>query len=144
MNKVAEYVMIGCISFTFSCLFYLFFSLFNIFPSFNEMMLIYILLISLGITCFIALLNLFSFQNPALLRFLEMIIVITVLFLAGVFLKMFPLNWYYSGFVIITGLLTYTSVIMITFIGNRASAQQINDSIRAKERHIQNEQNHNS
>src|SRR5690625_4847193 len=96
------------------------------------MMVIYILLVSLGITCFIAVLNLFSIQNPALLRLLEMIIVITVLFFAGYLLKMFPLNWYYGSFVMITGLLTYIAVILITFMSNRASARQINASIRAR------------
>jgi|SRR5690625_1182315 len=132
MKKVTQSIVIGCISFTFSCLFYLFFSYLNIFPIFNEVLLIQILLVSLGITCLIALLNLVCIQNLILLRFFEMIIVITVLFLAGFFLKMFPINWYYSSFVVITGLLTYAAVILITFMGNRASARQINASIRAR------------
>ena len=132
MRKTAEFIVIGCIAFTFSCLFYLLFSFLHVFPAFNEMMVIYILLVSLGITCFIAVLNLFNIQNPALLRFFEVVIVITALFFAGIFLKMFPLNWYYGSFVMITGLLTYAAVILITFMGNRASARQINASIRAR------------
>lgn len=134
MNKLAEFMITGCIAFTFSCLFYLLFSFLHIFPPLNEMMLIYLLINSLGITCFIILLNLFQIQNFILLRLLEMMIVIIVLFLAGVFLNMFPLNWYYGGFVMITGILTYIAVILITFVNNRVSARQINASIRAKMR----------
>jgi protein-S-isoprenylcysteine O-methyltransferase Ste14 len=136
MNKVIQYIVIGCVSFTFSCLFYLLFSFLNIFPVFNEKMLISVLLVSFGIICLIALMNLFYIQNLILLRFLEIMIVVAVLFLAGVILNMFPLNWYYSGFVMITGLLTYVIVIVISFMSNRASARQINASIREKERFV--------
>lgn len=134
MKKIAEFMITSCIAFTFSCLFYLLFSFLHIFPPLYEMMMIYLFMNSLGITCFIILLNLFQIQNLILLRLLEMMTVIIVLFLAGVFLNMFPLNWYYGGFVMIAGILTYIAVILITFANNRASARQINATIQAKAR----------
>lgn len=134
-----RYIIYGCISFTFSCLFYLLFSYLNIFPPFDEEALIHMFLVSLGIIGLIALINLFEIQSLILLHFLQMIIVMSVLFLAGIILNMFPLNWYYSGFVMMTGIFTYTMVILISFLNNRASAHQINTSIRAKERFAQNE-----
>lgn len=139
MNKITQYIVIGCISFTFSCLFYLLFSYLKIFSPFDEKMLINMLLVSVGIISLISLINLFSIQSLMVLRFFEIIIVVSVLFLSGILLKMFPLNWYYSGFVMITGLLTYVIVIIISFIGNRASARQINASIRSNQRFIKNE-----
>lgn len=139
MNKFTRYIINGCISFTFSCLFYLFFSYLNIFPPFDEEMLIHMFLISLGIISFIAVMNLFSIQSLILSRFLEVFIVLAVLFLVGAILKMFPLNWYYSSFVIITGLLTYIIVIIISFINNRMSARQINAAIRSKGEFVKSE-----
>jgi hypothetical protein len=45
---------------------------------------------------------------------------------------MFPFNWYYITFVVITGLLTYIVVIFVTFMGDQSSANQINSVIARK------------
>lgn len=132
MVKFTQYIIYGCISFTFSCLFYLFFSYLDIFPPFDEEALIHMSFVSFGITSLIALIHLFSIQSLIVLHFLEFTIVLAVLFLAGAVLNMFPLNWYYSIFAMMIGLLTYAIVITISFINNRASARQINDSIRKR------------
>lgn len=139
MNKLTQVTVISCISFTFSCIFYLPFSYLEIFPPFGEEALIHMLLVSLGIVILISLINLFAIQSLILLHFLQIIIVISVLFLAGIILDMYPLNWYYGGFVMVIGLLTYIFVITISFLSNQESARQINASIRAKERFIQDE-----
>src|SRR5690625_3298716 len=139
MSKCMRYIIYGCITFIFSCLFYLLFSYLIIFPTFDEEALIHMFFVSLGIISLIALINLLKIQSLILLHFLQIIIVMSVLFLAGIILNMFPLNWYYSGFVMMTGLFTYIIVILISFLNNRASARKINAVIRTKARLVQHE-----
>lgn len=139
MKKFINYILIGCMSFTFSCLFYLIFSYVNILPPFDEELIISMFFISFGIVSLMALIHLVSIQNLVLLRFLEIMVVMVVLFLAGAFFNLFPLNLYYSGFVMIVGLLTYIVIAIVSFINNQASARKINASIRSKERIIKNE-----
>lgn len=129
MNGFLQNVVRGCISYTFSCLFYLIFSLCNIFPPFDETMLINMFLISFVIVGLITIIHLTKIQSMLILRFIEVSIVMVVLFLAGIFLDMFPLTWFYIGFVLMIGIVTYVFVVGITFILNQAKARQINSFI---------------
>lgn len=53
MTILKHYISTSCISFTFSCLFYLLFSLLTIFPPMNEALIIHMLVISISINCLI-------------------------------------------------------------------------------------------
>ena len=130
MKELMRYIATGCVSFTFSCIFYLLFSLLTIFPPLDEQTVVYMLFISIGIMSLIYLTHLLPFQNPFVLRLLEVVIVLIVLLVASVFFKMVPFQSTYILFVLAIGLLTYAIVIIVLFIGDQADAQKINSAIR--------------
>jgi hypothetical protein len=136
MNRFKHYLSAGCISFTFSSLFYLLFSLMKIFPSMSETMIINMLFISISINFLIFLTHQLPIQSSIILRLMEFLDVIIVLLVAGAVFDIFPFNWYYTTFVIATGLLTYVVVIVVIFMGNQSSAIQINDVISRKKRGV--------
>ena len=127
-----RYIATGCIAFTFSCIFYLLFSYLELFPPFDEQMVMNMLFISIGIMSFIFLLHLLPIQHPLILRMAELAIVIVVLLVAGAFFNMFPLNNVYFFSVIVIGVLTYVIVILVLFIGEQATAKKINLEIRTR------------
>ena len=129
-----RYIATGCIAFTFSCIFYLLFSLLTIFPSFDEQMLINMLFISIGIMLLIFLVHLLPIQSPLISRMAELIMVITVLLIAGAYFDMFPFTSYYILTVVVTGGLTYAIVIIVLFMGGQAAAKKINFEIRKRRR----------
>jgi hypothetical protein len=139
MDRFKYYISAGCIAFTFSCIFYLLFSFSNVFPPMDARMVVYMLIISISIMCLIFLTHLLKIQNYLLSRFLELLVVIIVILVAGFIFDMFPFNWYYITFVVTTGLLTYMVVILVSFMGDQSSANQIN-SVIARKRSDLNEQ----
>jgi hypothetical protein len=136
MDLVKHYISASCISFTFSSLFYLLFSWLKIFPPMSETMIVHMLLISISIICLIFITHQLPIQNPLILRLIELIDVIIVLLVAGAVFKVFPFTWYYTPFIITTGILTYIVVIVVTFMGNQMSATQINAAIAGKKRGV--------
>jgi len=136
MDLVKHYISASCISFTFSSLFYLLFSWLKIFPPMSETMIVHMLLISISIICLIFITHQLPIQNPLILRLIELLDVIIVLLVAGAVFKVFPFTWYDTPFIIITGILTYIVVIVVTFMGNQMSATQINASIAGKKRGV--------
>ena len=132
MKNFMRYIATGCIAFTFSCIFYLLFSYLELFPPFDEQMVMNMLFISIGIMSFIFLLHLLPIQHPLILRMAELAIVIAVLLVAGAFFNMFPLNNVYFFSVIVIGVLTYVIVILVLFIGEQATAKKINLEIRTR------------
>lgn len=130
MKNLMQYIIIICMSFTFSTVFYLLFSLNSIFPPFDERMVVSMLFISIGITVFMLLTHLLPIQNLLLIRLLEMIIIISVLLAAGKFFNIYPLNRYYISFVLATGLLTYVVVVLVNYVSDLMSASKINTSIQ--------------
>ncbi len=132
MNLLKHYISACCISFTFSSLFYLLFSLLNIFPPMNESLIVHMLFISISIICLIFITHQLPIQNSFLLRFIELLDVIIVLLAAGAVFKIFPFTWYVTPFVLATGLLTYIIVIVVIFMGNQKSATEINAVISRK------------
>ncbi|WP_342504941.1 hypothetical protein [Sporosarcina sp. FSL K6-2383] len=132
MNLLKHYISTSCISFTFSCLFYLLFSLLTIFPTMNEALIIHMLFISISINGLIFFTHRLPIQNSLLLRFIELLDVIIVLLVAGALFNIFPFTWHVTTFVVATGVLTYFIVIIVIFMGNQKSAIQINAAIARK------------
>ncbi len=132
MDLFKHYISTSCISFTFSSLFYLLFSLLKIFPPLDEAMIVNMLFISISIIFMIFITHRLPIQNPLILRFVELLDVIIVLLVAGAVFNIFPFNWHATTFVITTGVLTYIVVIVVTFMGNQMSATQINAVIARK------------
>lgn len=130
MKGFIRYVTIGCISFTFSCTFYLFFSYLGVFSPFNDQMVMTMLFLSIGILFFIYLSNLLPIQNPIILMLLELLSVLLVLIGGGAIFELFPLTFYYIFPTIGIGVLTYVVVITVLFIGDQSTATQINTVIR--------------
>ncbi len=132
MRNVMKYIAAGSIAFTVSCVFYLLFSYLTIFPPFDEKMILNMLFISTSILAFMFFLHLLPIQSPLTLRISELLIVVIVLLSAGAFFEIFPFNRFYISSVIITGVLTYTVVIIVTFMSERATANKINTLIRLR------------
>lgn len=132
MKEFMQSIATICISFTFSSIFYLFFSRMSIFPPFDEQMVFNMLFISVGITILITLTHLLPIYNLLILRMLEISVVIIVLLLAGKLYGMFPFNQYYTFSVLAIGLLTYVVVITVIFIGDIVSANKINAAIQKR------------
>ena len=136
MKEFMRYIATGCISFTFSCIFYLLFSLLTIFPPFDEQLVVYFLFISIGIMSLIYLTHFLPTQNPFVLRLLEVFVVLIVLLVASIFFNMVPLQSKYILSVLAIGLLTYIIVIIVLFIGDLADAQKINSAIRTRKKEV--------
>lgn len=134
MDLVKHYISASCISFTFSSLFYLLFSWLKIFPPMDETRIIHMLIISISIICLIFITHQLPIQNPLILRLIELLDVIIVLLVAGAVFGIFPFTWNDTPFIIMTGVLTYIVVIVVTFMGNQISATQINDAIAGQKR----------
>lgn len=134
MDLVKHYISASCISFTFSSLFYLFFSWLKVFPPMDEARTVHMLFISISIICLIFITHQFRIQNPLILRLIELLDVIIVLLVAGAVFKIYPFTWYDTPFIIMTGILTYIVVIIVTFMGNQMSATQINSAIAGRKR----------
>ncbi|WP_318614447.1 hypothetical protein [Sporosarcina sp. YIM B06819] len=132
MNLLKHYISACCISFTVSSLFYLLFSMLNIFPPMNEALIVHMLLISISIICLIVITHQLPIQNTLILRFIELLNVIIVLLFGGAVFKMFPFTWNATLAVITTGVLTYVVVIIVIFMGNQKSATKINAVIARK------------
>lgn len=134
MREFMRYIATGCISFTFSCVIYLLFSLLTIFPPINEQLVITLLFISIGIMLFIYLTHLLPIQNPFVSRLLEVLVVLIVLLVASIFFNMVPFQYTYIIAVLAIGLLTYGIVIIVLYLGDLADAQQINTAIRIRKK----------
>ena len=130
MKDFMRYIATGCISFTFSCIFYLLCSLFSIFPSFTEQMVVNMLFISIAIMLLIYLTHLLPIENSFIARLLELFSVLLVLFFAGSIIKLFPFTPFYIFSILTVGVLTYIAVIIVIFIGDQASARRINTVIQ--------------
>lgn len=141
MKEFMQYIATGCVSFTFSCVFYLFFSLLTIFPPFDERLAVTMLFISIGIMLLIYLTHLLPIQNPFTSRLLEVFVVLIVLLAAIVFFNMVPFKSVYTLYVLAMGLLTYAVVIIVLFTGDQADAQKINSAIRTHKKEKSNEEN---
>ena len=133
MDLIKHYISAGCMSFTFSCIFYLLFSSLNLFPPIDEGMVVNMLVISISIICLIFLTHLLPIQSALLSRLLEFLDVIIVILVVGFVFDMFPFNWPTITFVVTIGFLTYIVVIFMIFMGNQSSAVQIN-SVIAREK----------
>ena len=68
MKDFMRYIATGCISFTFSCIFYLLCSLSGIFPPLTEQMVIDMMFISIAIISLIYLSHLLPIETPVLAR----------------------------------------------------------------------------
>lgn len=134
MKSLMQHVIIICISFTFSTILYLCLSLSAIFPPFDEQMLLNMLFISIGITLFMIITHSLPIQNLFVIRLLEITVIILVLLTAGKIFDLFPVNRYYTSFVLAIGLVTYVLVLLIAFVGDIMSANEINTTIRNKKR----------
>ena len=134
MNVFKRYITAGCIAFTFSTVFYLFFSFLAIYPPIDEQMVVNMLFISISIMSLIFIANLLPIHNPLALRIIELIIVISVLLFSGVVFGMFPLTSYYILFLLGIGTLTYAVVMILLFMGEQATAKKINSEIRTRKR----------
>lgn len=132
MKIFMQYITTGCISFTCSCVLYLFASLLNIFPPIDEQLVITLLFISIGIMLLIYLTHLLPIQSPLIIRMLEVFAVLIVLLVASIFFNMVPFEYIYLISVLAIGLLTYAIVIIVLFIGDLMDAQQINATIHLK------------
>ncbi|BAQ10987.1 permeases of the major facilitator superfamily [Bacillus sp. OxB-1] len=139
MSGFIRFVMISCIAFTISFAFYLFFSYLSIFPTLDNQMGLNILLISLTITILMFAKKQFPINHPIISRLLELGIVIFVLLIAGIFFQLFPLIWRNALFVCLSGFLTYIGVMVVAYIGNLLSAQEINSVIAKKKRRMTDE-----
>lgn len=127
-----RYIATGCISFTFSCIFYLLFSFLGIFPPFTEQMMINMIIISIVIILLIYLSHLLPIENPFFARLLELILVLLVLVFAGSLFNLFPFTLYYMLPILTIGVLTNLVVIIVIFIGDQASANRINTVIQKR------------
>lgn len=130
MKNLMQYIITICMSFTFSTIFYLLFSLISIFPPFDERMIISMLFISIGITVFMLVTHLLPIQSLLLIRLLEILVIVFVLLAAGKVFNIYPLNHYYISFVLATGLLTYVVVVLVNYISDLMSASKINMTIQ--------------
>lgn len=142
MKEMMQYIATGCISFTFSCVFYLIFSLLKIFPPFDEPIAITMLFISIGIMGLIYVAHLLPIQNPFVFRLLEIFVVIIVLLVAIILFNIVPFQSVYTLSVLGIGLLTYAVVSAVIFIGDQATAQQINATIRTRKTGGSDEENY--
>ena len=129
-----RYIATGCISFTFSCIFYLLFSFLGIFPAITEQLMIDMMFISIAIILLIYLSHLLPIETPLLLRLVELISVLFVLFIGGILFDVFPFTLYFILPIISIGVLTYLVVIIVIFIGDQASAHQINSVIQNRKK----------
>lgn len=134
MKDFLKYIATGCISFTFSCVFYLILRTLHIFPPIDEQLVITLLFISISIMLFIYLTHLLPVKQPLISRLLEVLVVLVVLLVASIFFNMVPLKFVDIFFVLAIGLLTYVIVIVILFIGDLANARQINTIIRTRKK----------
>ncbi|MFJ7935890.1 hypothetical protein [Sporosarcina sp. NPDC096371] len=132
MDLLKHYISTCCISFTFSSLFYLIFSLLHIFPPMNEALIVHMLFISISIICLIFTTHQLPIQNSLILRLIELLDVMIVLLVAGAVFRVFPFTWDTTLAVIATGILTYIVVITVIFMGNLKSATEINAVIARK------------
>ena len=127
-----RYIAASCVSFTFSTIFYLFFSFRSIFPPLTEQMVINMLIVSLAIIFLIYLVHLLPFDNSIFIRLLELSSVLFVLVCAGGIFTIYPFTPYDTFFVVVLGILTYIVVIIVIFIGEQTSARKINKVIRKR------------
>lgn len=134
MKKLMQYTIVACISFTFSCILYLIFSLLSIFPPFDEQLLITLLFISVGIMTLIYLTHLLPIEHPFAIRMLEIFVVIFVLFTAIKFFNMVPARSIYVLYVMAMGLIIYIIVNAVQFTANQADAEKINSAIRTQKK----------
>lgn len=132
MKNLMRYIAASCVSFTFSTIFYLSFSFRGIFPPLTEEVVVKMLLISMAIIFLIYLVHLLPFENSISLRLLELFSVLFVLVLAGGLFTVYPFTPYNTFFVVVIGLLTYSVVITVIFIGEQASATKINEVIKQR------------
>ncbi|QUW22409.1 hypothetical protein JSQ81_02135 [Sporosarcina sp. Marseille-Q4063] len=132
MKDFMRYIAASCISFTFSTIFYLFFSFRSIFPPFTEQMVAKMLVISIAIIVLIYMVHLLPIENPFFLRLLELSSVLFVLVFAGRFFTIYPFTPYYTFFVVVIGILTYAVVIIVIFLGEQVSARRINSVIQKR------------
>ena len=132
MKEIMRYIAASCVSFTFSTIFYLFFSFRSIFPPLTEQLVVNMLLLSMAIIFLIYLVHLLPFENPVFLRLLELSSVLFVLVSAGGFFTMYPFTPNNTFFVVVIGILTYIVVIIVIFIGEQTSARKINKVIKKR------------
>lgn len=132
MKEFKVYLTAFTMSFTFSCIFYLLFSYIDVFHSFDENTLITMLFVSLSITTLIFLSHRLTIRSSLMLRVSECLIIVGILLIAGRYFGMFPFTPFYITAVVSIGLLTYTVVLVVSYIGDQASAKKINSVIQSK------------
>lgn len=133
-NSINRYVAIGSVAFTFSTIFYLLFSLFELFPPLTNHMTWTLLVITAAIILLMALKNWLPIVHPAVHRIVEVLIVMSVLLLAGSVFHVFPFTLRTAGAVCLVGLFTYLIVMVVAYIGNMLSAHEINAAIQERKR----------
>ena len=132
MKDFMRYIATGCIAFTFSCAFALFFSQWGVFPPFNGSMVVGMMLISTAIMTLIYLTHLLPIENALVARVIELFSVLFVLILAGSIFNFFPFTFYYTMITILIGVLTYIVVTIVIFVGDQTTAQRINTVIQKR------------
>lgn len=125
-----HYIKTGSVSFTFSSLFYLFFSTVGIFPPFSDQLVFNMFFISIFILLSIYLINLLPIENIFFISALELLSVIAVLAISSFFFNLFPFTVGYMITVSLIGVVTYLTVFIINFIGHRKSTIQLNEMIQ--------------
>ena len=132
MKEFMRYIAASCVSFTFSIIFYLFFSFWSVFPSITEQVVVNMLILSIAIILLIYLVHLLPIENSIFLRLMELSSVVFVLIFVGGFFSMYPVTPYNTIFVVVIGILTYIVVIIVIFIGEQTSARNINKVIKKR------------
>lgn len=132
MQKLMGYIKTGSVSFTFSCLLYLFFSELSIFPPFSNQMVFNMLSITAAILILVYLTNLLPIEHAFTIYVLELLSVILVLLSASFFFNFYPFHIQYLLPILFIGFMTYIIVFTIFFISNRKSAEHINSLIKKR------------
>lgn len=132
MKEFMRYIATGCVSFTFSTIFYLFFSFWSIFPPFTEQMVVNMLVLSIAIIFLIYLVHLLPIESSILLRLVELSSVLFILVIAGGYFSLYPFTPTTTFFVVVISILTYSVVISVIFIGEQTSAREINKVIKER------------
>lgn len=132
MKTIIHYIVTGSVSFTFSSLFYLFFSELGIFPNMSNQMMLNVLYITIAILVLIYATNLLPIENSITIYALELLSVITVLISSSFFFALYPFDIQYLLPILLIGVMTYIIVIVVFFIGNQTSAKRINSLIKKR------------
>ncbi|WOV86848.1 DUF3021 family protein [Sporosarcina oncorhynchi] len=132
MKNAFIYISAACFAFTASTIFYSLFRLLSFFPPLDEKMSMSLLLIAICITFLISLSHRLPIEQPFILHGVGALCVILVLLGAGVLFDLFPLVPFYVAMTVVTGLLSYAFVIVLSYMNNKADEQKINRTIKER------------